>query len=118
MISTRAVSLSTHTVIEILAAPLLMAAPFFLGFGELAGAVSLALGAVLMGLAISTATDERAIPLSAHASFDYAIAVLTLIAGVFVGIAGNEPLATAFLVGFGAAHMALTASTRFSARGA
>ncbi len=116
--SLRAVSLSTHTVIEILAAPLLMAAPFFLGFGELAGGAALALGAMLMGLAISTATEDRSIPLSAHASFDYAIAVLTIFAGILVGIAGGEPVATAFLVGFGAAHMALTASTRFSARGA
>lgn len=113
----RAVSLSTHTLIEILAAPALMAAPFFLDFGALAGAASLALGAMLMGLAISTATEDRSIPLSAHASFDHAIALLALVAGIVAGIAG-EPVATVFLVGFGTAHLALTAVTRFSARGA
>ena len=116
--TSRAISLSAHSVVEILAAPLLMAAPFFLGFGHLAGAVSIALGAMLMGLAVSTVSDQRTIPLSAHASFDYAIGGLTLLTGLIVGIAGGEPLATAFLVGFGAAHLALTASTRYSARGA
>jgi hypothetical protein len=116
--TSRAISLSAHSVVEILAAPLLMAAPFFLGFGHLAGAVTIALGAMLMGLAVSTASEERTISLSAHASFDYAIGMLTVLTGLLVGIAGGEPLATAFLVGFGAAHLALTASTRFSARGA
>ena len=105
-------------MIEILAAPALIAAPFLIGFGALAGAVSVALGAILMGLAISTATEERTIPLSAHASFDYAIAALTVLTGLAVGLSGQEPAATAFLVGFGAAHLVLTASTRFSARGA
>jgi hypothetical protein len=114
----RPISISAHSVVEILAAPMLMAAPFFLGFGYLAGAVTLALGAMLMGLAVSTVGAERTIPLSAHADFDYAIGVLTVLTGMVVGIAGGETLATAFLVGFGAAHLALTAATRFSARGA
>ena len=115
--TSRAISLSAHSVVEILAAPALMAAPFFLGFGHFAGAVTIALGAMLMGVAISTAGGERTIPLSAHAGFDYAIGALTVLTGLIVGIAGGEPLATAFLVGFGAAHLALTASTRYSARG-
>ena len=116
--STRAIPLSAHAAIEILAAPLLMAAPFFLDFGPAAGAITIALGTLLMGLAISTATEARTIPISAHAGFDYVIGMLTLITGVVIGIAGGEPIATAFLVGFGAAHLALTASTRYSARGA
>jgi hypothetical protein len=116
--TTRAIPLSTHAAIEILAAPLLIAAPFFLPFGPTAGAVSVALGAILMGLAISTATEARTIPLSAHAGFDYVVGILTLLTGIAVGILGEEPTATAFLVGFGAAHLALTASTRYSARGA
>ena len=116
--TSRAIPLSAHSALEIVGAPLLMAAPFFLGFGHAAGAITVALGAVLMGLAISSTGEQRTIPLSAHASFDYAIAVLTIVTGLMVGIAGGEPLATAFLVGFGAAHLALTASTRFSVRGA
>ena len=116
--TTRSIPLTTHTVIEILAAPALMAAPFVLGFGSGIGAVTFALGALLMGLAISSSTDQRTIPLSAHASLDYTIAVVTIAAGLIVGIATADPVATAFLVGFGAAHLALTASTRYSPRGA
>jgi hypothetical protein len=113
----RAIPLSVHGVIEILAAPALIAAPFLLGFSQGAGAISMALGVVLMGLALSTHGEQRSIPLSTHAGFDYAIGALAAIAGLAVGI-GGDALAAVFLVGFGTAHMALTASTRFSVRGA
>jgi hypothetical protein len=116
--TSRAIPLTAHSAIEIIGAPLLMAAPFFLGFGQMAGAITVALGATLMGLAISATGEQRTIPLSAHVGFDYAIATLTIVTGLLVGIAGGKPLATAFLVGFGVAHLALTASTRYSVRAA
>jgi hypothetical protein len=105
-------------VIEIVAAAALIAAPFLLGFGNATGAASLTLGVTLMGLALATHTDTRTLPLSAHAAFDYLLGALMLIAGVVLGIGGGEAVATAFLAGFGAAHLALTASTRFTVRGA
>jgi len=116
--TSRAIPHEAHTVIEIIAAPVLMAAAFVLGLGHSAAMITFILGALLMGLAISGVTETRAIPLSAHAGFDYVIATLTIFTGIAAGIAGAPPLATLFLVGFGAAHLALTASTRFSARGA
>ena len=113
----RGIPLALHGVIEIVAAPVLIAAPFVLGFGYAAGAASIALGALLMGLALSTHGDVRTVSLNAHAGFDYVIAALAIAAGCLLAL-GNAPLvATVFLVGFGAAHMALTASTRFSVRG-
>jgi hypothetical protein len=114
----RAIPLALHGVIEIVAAPVLIVAPFVLGFGYAAGAASIALGALLMGLALSTHGDVRTIPLSTHAGFDYVIAVLAIAAGSVLALGSAPLVATVFLVGFGAAHMALTASTRFSARGA
>jgi hypothetical protein len=114
----RSVSISAHTAIEIIAAPALMAAPFVLGFSSDIGAVTFLLGTLLMGLAISSATDQRTIPLTAHAGLDYVLAGVTIATGLIFGIATSDPVATAFLVGFGAAHLALTASTRYSARGA
>jgi hypothetical protein len=117
-VTTRSISISAHTLIEVLAAPILMAAPFLLGFSAGLGGATVALGVLLMGLAISSATDQRTIPLSAHASFDYILAGVTIATGLILGIAAADPVATAFLVGFGAAHLALTASTRYSARGA
>jgi hypothetical protein len=111
----RAIPIHVHAALEVGAAPLLMVAPFALGFSHLAGALSIALGVLLLGLATSVYGDsERGnVPLSAHAGLDYTLAVATMVAGVVAGIAGDD-VATVFLVGFGSAHMALTASTRFS----
>jgi hypothetical protein len=115
MTLSRAIPLNVHAAIEMAAAPLLIVAPFALSFGYLAGALSIGLGVLLIGLAASVYGDSTRgnLPLSAHASLDYTLAVATIAAGVIAGIAG-EHIATIFLVGFGSAHMALTASTRFS----
>ena len=114
----RTVPLALHGVVEVLAAAALIAAPFLLGFGYAAGALSIAIGTMLMGLALWTHGEQRTVPLGAHAGMDYLISALAILAGLGVA-AGSAPLiATVFLVGFGAAHMALTASTRFSIRGA
>jgi hypothetical protein len=114
----RAIPLGIHGVIEVIAAPVLIAAPFLLDFGPAAGAASIALGTMLMGLALSTHGEKRTIPLTAHAGFDYLIGGLAIAAGLALSFGSAPVVATAFLVGFGAAHMALTASTRFSVRGA
>jgi hypothetical protein len=111
----RAIPIHVHAALEVAAAPLLMVAPFALGFGYLAGALSIALGILLIGLATSVygEGDRGSLPLSAHAGFDYTFAAATIVIGVAAGIAGDL-VATVFLVGFGSAHLALTASTRFS----
>ena len=111
----RAIPINVHAALEVAAAPLLMVAPFALGFDYLAGALSIGLGVLLLGLATSVYgdTSRGSLPLSAHAGFDYTLAATTIAAGVVAGI-GGDYIATVFLVGFGFAHMALTASTRFS----
>ncbi len=77
--------------------------------------MSIALGVLVIGLAASVYGDAQRgnLPLNAHAGLDYTLAALTIAAGVVAGIAGDS-VATIFLVGFGSAHLALTASTRFS----
>jgi hypothetical protein len=111
----RAIPIHVHAALEVAAAPLLIVAPFALGFGYVAGALSIALGISLIGLAVSVYGDPARgnLPLSAHAGFDYLLAAATIAVGVVAGIAGDY-IATVFLVGFGSAHLALTASTRFS----
>jgi hypothetical protein len=111
----RAVPIHVHAALEVIAAPLLIAAPFALGFSDLAGALSIALGILLIGLATSVygEGDRGSLPLSAHAGLDYTLAAATIAAGVLAGVGGDN-VATVFLVGFGSAHLALTASTRFS----
>ena len=102
--------------LEVLAAPLLIVAPFALGFGIVAGALSIALGALLIGLAVSISAGRAsgpAVPLTAHAGFDYVLAAITIAVGIALLITGPAA-AGIFMVGFGFAHLALTASTRYS----
>jgi hypothetical protein len=112
----RGIPIQIHAALEVVAAPLLIVAPFALGFGYLAGALSIALGVALIGLALSVYGDAQRgnqIPLTAHAGLDYSLAAITITVGIAAGIVGDL-MATVFLVGFGSAHLALTASTRFS----
>ena len=108
------IPLSVHGALETLAAPAIMVAPFVLGFGEAATVVGFVLGVVLLGLALQVAGPTAPIPLSAHAGFDYALAVAAVVAGVAIGIGTGDWAAAIFLVGVGVAQVALTASTRFS----
>jgi hypothetical protein len=101
------------------AAPAIMAAPFLLGFGPAATVITVGLGAMLIGLALQVEGSERGIPVSAHAGFDYALALVAGIAGVAVALVAEERIAGIFLVGIGVAMVVLAALTRFtSPRGA
>jgi hypothetical protein len=111
----RHIPLSIHAGLETLAAPLLMVAPFLLGFGEAATVVSVLVGVLLLGLALQIPGPQRSISLSSHAGFDYALATFAIVGGIAVGVVTDAWEPTAFLVGIGAAMVALTASTRFSA---
>jgi hypothetical protein len=113
----RSIPIGVHGVLEVLAAPLLIVAPFALGFGYVAGAISIALGVLLIGLAVSIYGEEGergSVPLAAHAGLDYALATVTIVVGIALGLADGDSVPAIFMVGFGTAHMALTASTRFS----
>lgn len=98
-----------------IAAPAIMAAPFLLGFGVAATVITVGLGALLLGQALQVETPQRSVPLSAHAGFDYVLATTAAIAGIAIGLVTGEWFAGVFLVGIGAAMVALTASTRFIA---
>jgi hypothetical protein len=115
MTRSHAIPLSAHAVIETVAGPAIMAAPFVFDFGQAAALTAFVVGALLLGLAIQAAGPTRTIPLSAHAGFDYALAIAAAFSGLVVGIAAGEWGAASFLVGVGVAQVALTAATRFSA---
>ena len=103
-----------HAAIQTVAAPAVMASPFILGFGQAAGVVAFVLGVMLLGLSLQVAGTQRSIPLSAYAGLEYALALFAIVGGFVVGLATSEWNAGIFLVGIGAALVALTASTRFS----
>jgi hypothetical protein len=115
----RKVSVSIHGALEVIAAPAIMAAPFLLDFGRTATVLSVALGAILLGLALQLEGPRRTIPLSAHAGFDYALATVAVVGGLAIGLSSNDWAAASFLTGIGAALATLAATTRFtSPRGA
>ena len=76
-----------------LAAPLLIVAPFVLGFGYAAGALSIALGVLLIGLAVSIygEGDRANVPLAAHAGLDQVLAAITIAVGVALLVTGTPP---------------------------
>jgi hypothetical protein len=115
----RYIPLSVHAGLETLAGPAVMVAPFLLGFGQAATVISVIVGVLLIGLALQIPGPQRSISLSSHAGFDYALATFAMVAGLTVGITTDAWEPAVFLVGIGAALVALAASTRFSApRGA
>ena len=111
--STRTLSVPIHSAVEVFLAPAIMVAPFVLGLGNVATAVAVVIGAVMLGSALSLAGESRSVSLSAHAGFDYAVAYVALAGAIATGIAGDAA-GTVFLVGVGAAQALLAATTRFS----
>jgi len=116
--TTRPIGMSVHNALVLATAPLLMVVPYLLTFSPGVGYLTFFLGAALMGLALAGASPSRGLSLSARAGFDWAIGIAIFSVGVLAGVTGQDVLTTTFLVGFGAAHLALTASTRYCARGA
>ncbi len=114
----RPISIDLHNGLVLAAAPLLMVVPYLLTFNPAVGLLSFFLGCVAMGIALTASSPQRQVSLSAIAGFDWTLGLTILSIGVVSGIFGDQPVATIFLVGFGAAYMALTAVTRYSARGA
>lgn len=117
MTAFRAIPIHVHAALEMVAAPLLLVAPFLFGFGALAGALSIGLGVLLTGLAVSIYGGQNgygSLPLTTHAGFDYLLAGTTIALGTLIGLATDDFAATVFMVGFGSAHLALAASTRYS----
>ncbi len=115
MTAFRAIPLSVHAGLEMLAGPAVMAAPFVFGFGQAATILTVLVGFFLVGLALQLPGPRRSIPLAFHASYDYALAIFAVVSGLGVGVASGAWEHAIFLVGIGAAMVALTASTRFSA---
>lgn len=112
----RTIPLEAHDALVLATAPLMMVVPYILTFSPTVGLVSFFLGALLMSVALGGTT--RSLPVSAHAGFDLALGVTIFAIGIAAGIFGEPAIAAIFLVGFGAAHLALTAATRYSARSA
>jgi hypothetical protein len=114
MTLTRGIPISLYSAIEVIAAPAIMVAPFALGFGPAATAIAVAIGAIVLTLALQVESPRRAVPLSAHAELRYLVAFAAMAAGLVIAVVIGSWAESVFLVGIGAAQVALTASTRFT----
>lgn len=111
----RPIKIDAHNALVLATAPLLMIVPYVLTFDPAVGLVSFFLGSALMGVALSGISPHR-LPGGAIAGFDLALGLTIFLVGVAAGLTGQPVITTIFLVGFGAAHLALAASTRYGSR--
>lgn len=112
----RPIRLETHNALVLATAPLLMIVPYLLTFTVGIGLLSFFLGTVLIGLSLRGSTPDYTLPASTHADFDWILGFTIFAIGIAAGLAGQTALTTLFLVGFGAAYLGLTASTRYCSR--
>jgi hypothetical protein len=105
-----------HPVVEMTVGFALLAIPFALGFQAPGLVVSVALGAVLIGLALAgtSSTGRGSLSPSAHADLDLGMALGLLAAAVVVGL-GGQGIGFLVLIGGGVVQLTLTAVTRYSA---
>ena len=108
-----------HAALELLTATALIGVPFTIGLSLNATITAAVVGIFLFGLAVSaTATEGRGtLPISAHATYDAAVALVLVGAAAVFGVAGEVP-ALVFLLAAGIAQLTLNALTRYSPAGA
>ena len=109
------VSYPLHAALELVTATALIGVPFAIGLSIDATITAAAVGVVLFGLAVS-ATDSEGrgtLPISAHATYDAAVALVLIGAAIVFGFAGELP-AVVFLLGAGIAQLTLNGFTRYS----
>jgi hypothetical protein len=113
----RPIPIDLHGGLELLVGASLMAAPFALGFSTAAVAFAVTIGALLVGLALTTSEPgaRGTIPLGAHAAYDSGFGIGLLVAGLGFGIAdGYRPLV--FFLAAGVLELLLSATTRYAPR--
>ena len=109
------VTYTLHAAIELFTASVLIAVPFAIGLSLDATITAVVLGTVLFGLAVSATESEGrgTLPISAHATYDAAVALVLVAAGIVFGLAG-ETTALVFLLAAGIAQLTLNGLTRYS----
>jgi hypothetical protein len=109
------VPFSLHAALELVTATALIAVPFAIGLSVDATITAAVVGIILFGLAVSaTAPDGRGtLPISAHATYDAAVALVLVGAAIVFGLAGEVP-ALVFLLAAGIAQLTLNGFTRYS----
>ena len=93
-----------------------MVAPFALGFGPAAIVCGVVLGALISGMAFSTAPGERGgVPVAAHFAFDRGL-VIALLAAAAMLASLDDRAAALFFALVALAQLTLSLTTRYTAR--
>ncbi len=108
-----------HSAVEYAAAVLLIAAPFLFGFDtDRARYTSIALGVVVLLVAVISRSPlgiTKSLPVSAHATLDYVLAVVLVLSPFVLGFVSDTPAVTFFVL-LGIAHAGLSLLTAFPHR--
>ncbi|MGI8536249.1 MAG: SPW repeat domain-containing protein [Mycobacteriales bacterium] len=108
-----------HSAVEYAAAVLFLLAPFLFGFdSETAKWTSIALGVLVLLVAVISRGKlglTQSLPTSAHATLDYVLAVLLVLAPFVLGFADDKAAVTFFVL-LGVAHAGLSLLTSFPLR--
>jgi hypothetical protein len=104
-----------HAAIELVTATALIGVPFAIGLSLDATITAGVVGVALFGLAVSATESEGrgTLPISAHATYDAALAFVLVAAAIVFGFAGELP-ALALLLTAGIAQLTLNGLTRYS----
>lgn len=104
--------------VQLLLGLALGALPLALGVGAAGALVGVVAGTIVVGLALASTPTERGVaplPLSAVRTFDWAVVLGLAGAACALGLAGYRDGAV-LLAAFGAAHLLLTLTTRWTLR--
>lgn len=108
-----------HSAVEYAAGVLFLIAPFLFGFDEATQKwTSIALGIVVLLVAVISRGRlgvTQSLPTSAHATLDYVLAVVLVLAPFVLGFAEDKAAVTFFVL-LGVTHAALSLLTRFPLR--
>ena len=119
MTAIRLIPLPLHGAFQMAAGLATMVAPFVLGFEPAATLIGFVVGAVLVGVALASVTDERG-QLSVHISTlhaaDYGLAIGLLGAAAIVALDGDQVAGLTFGA-LACLQLALNLMTRYSLRG-
>jgi hypothetical protein len=103
-----------HGAIEAALAPVLMVAPFLLGFEWPAAIACVLIGVLILGVALAThAGEEGTLPISAHVALDVCFVVALALSAVTFAFAGDAAAAL-FLGPAALALIVLMSFTRYT----
>ena len=109
------VSYALHAALELITAVALISVPFAIGLSLDATITAGVIGVILFGLAVSAtdSTGRGTLPISAHAAYDAAVALVLVGSAVVFGVIGDVP-ALALLLAAGIAQLTLNGFTRYA----